>query len=565
MAETNDQGVVFDFQFLEKLQKLTSSWKQNVLEPLRQKKPERQQTLTTQSGIEIELLYTPEHLRNWNYTEKLGFPGAYPFTRGIYPNMYRGKLWTMRQYAGWGTAEETNKRFKYLLEQGQTGLSVAFDLPTQLGLDSDDERAEGEVGKVGVAVSSLKDMEQIFEGIDLSKISTSFTINATAPIILSMYLVVAEKQGLKPHQVAGTVQNDILKEFGSRGAWVFPIGPSVRLAVDCIEYCTREAKRFNPISIASHYRDAGANPAEEMAYTLSAGIAYVQETLKRGLAIDDFAPRLSFFFYTYTNFFEEIAKYRAGRRIWARLMKERFGAQEKSCMLRAACVCGGHSLTKQEPLNNITRTTIENMAVVLAGLQSVFVAAYDEAYSIPTEEAAKTALRVQQILAHETDIASTIDPLAGSYFVETLTNQMEEKIVEIMEDIERRGGFIACLESGYVQKRIAERAYQHEQAVRTGKRKILGVNLYPASEHAYQPFVVDEKEEEKQKQALAQLRAERDNEKVKQSLKRLKEEARGNQNLIPAIKECVKNYATVGEIAAVLREVFGEYEPPGVF
>lgn len=557
----------YDPSYLKKLQASRQRWEEETLKPYLEKRKERQEVFLTRSGLEIKRLYTPEDLKDFDVEEKLGYPGSYPFTRGIYPNMYRGKLWTMRQYAGWGTAESTNQRFHYLLQQGQTGLSVAFDLPTQLGLDSDDPRAEGEVGKVGVAVSSLQDMERIFQGIDLSKISTSLTINATAPILLSMLLAVAEKQGLDWNRLAGTVQNDVLKEFGARGAWIFPVAPSVRLAVDCIEFCAERAKRFNPISIASHYRDAGANPAEELAFALASGVAIIEETLKRGLSVDHFAHRLSFFFYTYTNFFEEVAKYRAGRRIWARLLKERFGAKkESSCQLRAACVCGGHSLTKQEPLNNITRTTIENMAVALAGLQSVFVAAYDEAYAIPTEEAAKTALRVQQILAYETDITATADPLAGSYFVESLTDAMEEKVMEIFQEIESRGGMIRCLESGYIQQRIAERAYQHEQAVQTGQQKILGVNLHPAPEEPYQPFVVDPKEEEAQKEKLRALRASRSPQAVQHALESLRSCAQDEScNLIPSILECVKAYTTVGEIAGVLREVFGEYQPLSIF
>src|SRR5262249_14244042 len=372
----------------------------------------------TRSGTVIEPLYEAERV-----PDSLGRPGEFPFTRGIYPTMYRGKLWTMRQYAGFGTPRETNERFRYLLAEGQTGLSVALDLPTQLGYDSDAPDAAGEGGRVGVAIDSLADMEEIFAGIPLDQVTTSFTINATAPILLAMYQATAEKQGVAPERIAGTVQNDLLKEFGSRGAWVFPIDPSLRLCVDVIQYCTDKLPRFNPISIASHYRDAGANPVEEAAYTLSAGVAYARACVDRGLAVDAFAPRLSFFWYTYTNFFEEIAKYRAARRVWAATMRDRFGADRAdSQRLRSACVCGGHSLTKQEPLNNIARTTIETMAVALGGLQSVFTAAYDEAYAIPTELAAKTALRVQQIVAYETDVAATVDPLAGSYFVEALTD-----------------------------------------------------------------------------------------------------------------------------------------------
>ena len=389
---------------------------------------------TTRSGIEVKPVYGPDDVR-----QPPPPPGEYPFTRGIHPNMYLGKLWTMRQYAGFGTPRETNQRFKYLLGQGQTGLSLALDLPTQLGIDADDPEAEGEVGKVGVSIGSLADMEELFAGIPLGKVSTSMTINATAPILLAMYEEAARKQGVADDRISGTVQNDLLKEFGARGAWLFPIEPSMRLACDLIEDTVKRLPRFNPISIASHYRDAGANPAEEMAYTLCAGKAYVENLLARGLAADSFAPRLSFFFYTYTNFFEEVAKYRAGRRIWAKLLKEKYGAKEpESWRLRAACVCGGHSLTRAEPLNNIARTTLETFAVACSGLQSVFTAAYDEAFAIPTELSARTALRVQQVVAYETEVAQTVDPLGGSYFVEALTDRMEEAIGKLGEEAGRK-------------------------------------------------------------------------------------------------------------------------------
>lgn len=537
------------------------------------KKPE----IFTRSGIPIEPVYNPEHIADFNPDEKLGQPGEYPFTRGIYKNMYRGKLWTMRQYAGYGTPKETNVRYKYLLKQGQTGLSVALDLPTQLGYNSDAPQAEGEVGKVGVAICSLLDMETIFEGIPIDRISTSFTINATASILLCMYKAVADKQGVPAERISGTIQNDILKEFGSRGAWVLPVDSSMRLAVDAIEYCVKHLPRFNPISIASHYRDAGAQPAEELAYTFSAGVSYVRACLARRMNIDDFAPRLSWFFYTYVNFFEEIAKYRAGRRIWARVMKEKFGAKNPDSMKwRVACVCGGHSFTKQEPLNNIARSTIETMAVTLSGLQSVFTAAYDEAYAIPTELSAKTALRVQQIIAYETDIPATADPLAGSYFMETLTNQMEEKVLWLMEDIEKRGGFVECLKKGYIQQQIARRAYEHEMKVKKGETKIVGVNLYHNPEPAcagmadredkdIEIYEVDPKVEQEQRESLERVRRERDSEKVKQSLSELETAARGKANMVPLIEKAVKSYATTGEIMDVLRDVFGEYQPTTVY
>jgi methylmalonyl-CoA mutase N-terminal domain/subunit len=521
---------------------------------------------TTRSGTPIKPLYEPAQP-----DAKLGKPGEYPFTRGIYPSMYLGKMWTMRQYAGFGTPTETNQRFKYLLESGQTGLSVALDLPTQLGFDSDAPEAVGEVGKVGVAIDSLADMETIFEGIPLDKVSTSFTINGTATILLAMYQAVAAKQGVAKERIAGTIQNDLLKEFGARGAWIFPIAPSLRLVVDAIEYAVKELPRFNPISIASHFRDAGATPVEEAAYTLADGVAYVKACLLRGMDIDAFAPRLSFFFYTYVNFFEEVAKYRAARRIWARLMRETFGAQSaESWRLRIACVCGGHSLTQAEPLNNIARTTIETMAVAAAGLQSVFTAAYDEAFAIPTELSARTALRVQQIVAYETDVAKTIDPLAGSYFVEALTDDMEKAITTIMDDIEAKGGMVRCLEEGFIQRRIAERAFEYQRDLDSGKVPVVGVNVFKAqpdqSDESIQIHRVDEASERAKAEAVQRLRATRDNAATTRALDALEETARAtSNNLMPQIYEAVMAYATVGEITDRLRKVFGVYTPSTVF
>src|SRR5581483_1460320 len=460
-----------------------------------------------------------------------------------------------------------NQRFKYLLESGQTGLSVALDLPTQLGYDSDAPEAFGEVGKVGVAIDSLADMETIFEGIPLDKVSTSFTINGTATILLAMYQAVAAKQGVPRERISGTIQNDLLKEFGARGAWIFPIAPSMRLVVDAIQYCAENLPRFNPISIASHFRDAGATPAEEAAYTLSDGVAYVKACLDRGMPIDKFAPRLSFFFYTYVNFFEEVAKYRAMRRIWARLMRERFKADSpESWRLRIACVCGGHSLTKAEPLNNITRTTIETMAVACAGVQSVFTAAYDEAFAIPTELAARTALRVQQIVALETDVAKTIDPLAGSYYVEALTDEIEKKIVEIMDDLESKGGMVRCLEEGIIQRRIAERAFEYQRDLDSGKVPVVGVNVHKADrEETPQIHRGDQEAERAKCEALSKLRAQRDNGAVERSLAALESAARATGNLMQPIYDAVMAYATVGEITDRLRKVFGVYLPSRAF
>jgi methylmalonyl-CoA mutase N-terminal domain/subunit len=520
----------------------------------------------TRSGIEIQPLYGPDDVK-----EVPPPPGEYPFTRGIHRSMYLGKLWTMRQYAGFGTPRETNQRFKYLLEQGQTGLSLALDLPTQLGLDADDPEAEGEVGKVGVSIGSLADMEELFEGIPLGKVSTSMTINATAPVLLAMYEEAARKQGVPDERISGTVQNDLLKEFGARGAWLFPIEPSMRLACDLIEDTVARLPRFNPISIASHYRDAGATPAEEMAYTLSSGKAYVENLLARGLPADSFGPRLSFFFYTYTNFFEEVAKYRAGRRIWAQLMREKYGAKEpESWRLRAACVCGGHSLTRAEPLNNIARTTLETFAVACAGLQSVFTAAYDEAFAIPTELSARTALRVQQVVAFETEVAQTVDPLGGSYFVESLTAGMEKAVRGVMDEIDSHGGMVECLREGYIQQRIAQRAYEHQRAVEKGEVAVVGVNKFRTlgEAHAEPELEITRASPQAAQEAaarIARVKAERDGEKARAALHALSEAAAGRDNMQPHIRKAVSAYCTVGEIAAALKEKFGSYQPPTRF
>jgi methylmalonyl-CoA mutase, N-terminal domain len=522
--------------------------------------------LKTRSGIEIKPLYGPGDVG-----EPAPPAGEYPFTRGIHRNMYLGKLWTMRQYAGFGTPQETNERFNYLLRQGQTGLSLALDLPTQLGLDADDPEAEGEVGKVGVSIGSLADMEELFRGIPLDRVSTSMTINATAPILLAMYEEAARKQGVPDERISGTVQNDLLKEFGARGAWLFPIEASMRLACDLIEDTVKRLPRFNPISIASHYRDAGANPAEEMAYTLSAGKAYVENLLSRGLVADSFAPRLSFFFYTYTNFFEEVAKYRAGRRIWARLLREKYGAKEpESWRLRAACVCGGHSLTRAEPLNNVARTTLETFAVACAGLQSVFTAAYDEAFAIPTELSARTALRVQQIVAYETEVAQTVDPLGGSFFVEALTDEMEKAICAVMDELDGRGGFVEALRQGYVQQRIAARAYEHQRAVEKGEVSVIGVNKFNTVGEAHQEPQMEltkgsPKAAHEAAERVSRVKRERDGAKATEALREMVAAAKGSGNLQPRIREAVRSYCTVGEISAALKAVFGTYAAPTRF
>lgn len=541
-------------------------WVNEDLDPTLDRFGERQDEFTARSDIPFERVYTPTSLTDWDYHEQLGYPGAYPFTRGIYPTMYRGRLWTMRQYSGMGTATETNERYKYLLEQGQTGLSVAMDLPSQIGYDSDDSRARGEVGKVGVAVDSLRDMERIFDGIPLDEISTSMTINGSAAVMIAMYKALGDQRGVSSEELRGTMQNDILKEFAARGTWTLPVDPSMRLVVDTIEYCSEEMPRYNPISIAgAHFREAGATPAEEMAYTIADGLEYVRACLERGLDIDDFAPRLSWFFYTYTNFFEEIAKYRAGRRMWADIMRNVFDANnQKSWQFRAGCVCGGASLTKEEPLNNIARVAIEMMAAAAGGIQSVFTAAYDEAYSIPTEESARIALRTQQIVAHETDITKSVDPLGGSYLVESMTDAMEDKIYEIIDEIESRGGMVDAIKNGYIQRRLAERAYEYEQEVDSQERIIVGKNKFTSEggDEQLETYEVPEEVEQRQKERLESLRNDRDSDSVEQSLEALRGAAEGDENMIPYLVDAVKAYATVGEIMGTLRDVFGEYQPP---
>jgi methylmalonyl-CoA mutase N-terminal domain/subunit len=552
---------------LEEISEQEAAWARAHLDPTLERFGEREDSFRTDSGFEVDRLYTPEEFRDEQYLDELGFPGAYPFTRGIYPTMHRGRLWTMRQYSGLGNAEETNERYKYLLEQGQTGLSVAMDLPSQIGYDSDDTRARGEVGKVGVAVDSLADMERIFEGIPLDEISTSMTINGTAAVMIAMYKALGEQQEISGDELRGTMQNDILKEFAARGTWTLPVEPSMRLVVDTIEYCAEEMPNYNPISIAgAHFRDAGATPAEEMAYTLADGVAYVRACLDRGLDVDAFAPQLSWFFYTYTNFFEEVAKYRAGRRIWADLMREEFDAEDpKSWQFRAGCVCGGKSLTKEEPLNNIARVAIEMMAAAMGGLQSVFTAAYDEAYSIPTEEAARIALRTQQIVAHETDVAETVDPLGGSYFVEALTDRMEAEIRDIMAEIEARGGMVQSVEDGYIQGRISERAYEYQKEVESGERVVVGKNRFRSDRgEDIETYALDRSVERQQRERLERLRAERDSEAVETALAALEEAAHGDENMMPYLVDAVEAYATVGEIMDTLRGVFGEYQPPQV-
>lgn len=540
------------------------TWEQGTLAKVLKRYPERQEEFSTDSGIPVERIYTPEDLTEWDYLSKLGFPGEYPFTRGVQPTMYRGRLWTMRQYAGFGTAKETNERFRFLLEQGQTGLSVAFDLPTQMGYDSDHPLAEGEVGRVGVAIDSLEDMEIVFDGIPLDKVSTSMTINAPAAILLAMYQAVAEKQGVEPSRLKGTVQNDILKEYIARGTYIFPPGPSMRLVTDIFEYCSQNIPSWNTISISGyHIREAGSTAAQEIAFTLADGIAYVQAAIDKGLDVDEFAGRLSFFFNSHMNFFEEIAKFRAARRLWARIMKERFGAKEpKSMMLRFHTQTAGSSLTAQQPDNNIVRTAMEALAAVLGGTQSLHTNSKDEALALPSEDSVRTAIRTQQVIAYESEIADSIDPLAGSYFVEKLTDELERLASEYIKKIDDMGGAVRAIENGFTQREIQDSAYRYQKAVESKKRLVVGVNCFEVEEEQPKNLLrVDPAIGESQKQRLADLKARRDGIAVAGALEAVEKAARGEDNLVPPIVEAVKAYATIGEICDVLRGVFGMYRP----
>jgi methylmalonyl-CoA mutase N-terminal domain/subunit len=524
--------------------------------------PERQKEFLTPSGIPVKRLYEPSDVKNAG--DALGYPGFYPFTRGVQPTMYRGRLWTMRQYAGFGTAEESNRRYHYLLSRGQTGLSVAFDLPTQIGFDSDHASAVGEVGRVGVAISSLEDMERLFHDIRLDKISTSMTISATAAILLALYIAVARKTGCDEKGLEGTVQNDILKEYVARGTYIYPPRPSMRLVTDIIVYCKDALPKWNSISISGyHIREAGATAVQELAFTFANAMAYVDATLARGVAIDDFAPRLSFFWDCHNNFFEEIAKFRAARRIWARLMKERYGAKSpRSQMLRFHTQTAGCSLTAQQPENNAVRVTLQALAAVLGGTQSLHTNARDEALSLPTMESARLALRTQQIIAYESGVADTIDPVAGSYFMETLTSEIERGVEVYLRDIDKLGGAIAGVEAHYFQQEIAREAYRYQKAIESGERVIVGVNRFEEETAGEQLGLlkVDLAIEKKQAQRLHELRAKRDKTKVESTLRALKRKAQSDENLMPVLIDCALCYATLGEISDTLREIWGEYK-----
>lgn len=550
---------------------LKKTWEQTTLQKTLARFPERRQSFETTSGIPVERIYTPDDVRA-DYIRDLAFPGQYPFTRGLQPTMYRGRLWTMRQYAGYATAEESNQRYKYLLEQGQTGLSVAFDLPTQIGYDSDHELAAGEVGKVGVAISSLEDMETLFDDIPLDKVSTSMTINAPASILLAMYAAVAKKQGVEVSKLRGTIQNDILKEYVARGTYIFPPQPSMRLITDTFRYCQDNLPLWNTISISGyHIREAGSTAVQEVAFTLANAIAYVQAALDAGLDVDDFAPRLSFFFGAHNNLFEEAAKFRAARRLWARIMKDRFGAQNpRSWTMRFHTQTAGCTLTAQQPDNNVVRVTLQALAAVLGGTQSLHTNSRDEALSLPTEDSVRIALRTQQIIAHESGVAETIDPLAGSYFVEHLTDEIEKRSQEYIEKIDALGGALAAIESGYIQREIQESAYRYQRAMDRKEQIVVGVNEFTASETtSLRLLKVDPAVRERQIARLSALKKRRDNERVRELLGKLEQvafrqgqdAAASDENLLPIILECVESYATLGEICQVLRRVFGEYKP----
>lgn len=535
-------------------------WQQRLNQRL-EKIPERKKRFSTSSDLEVEQLYLPKEV-NQSYMDQIGLPGEYPYTRGVQPTMYRGRFWTMRQYAGFGSAEETNKRFRYLLEQGQTGLSVAFDLPTQIGYDSDDSMSVGEVGKVGVAIDSLEDMETLLQGIPLDKVSTSMTINAPASVLLAMYIVVAEKQGTPSHALSGTIQNDILKEYIARGTYIFPPQPSMRLITDIFAYCAQHVPKWNTISISGyHIREAGSSAVQEVAFTLADGRAYVEAALQAGLDIDLFAPQLSFFFNAHNHFFEEVAKFRAARRIWSNLMRNVYGAkQPKSWQFRVHTQTGGSTLTAQQPDNNIVRVTLQALAAVLGGTQSLHTNSRDEALALPTEDSARIALRTQQIIAHESGVTDTVDPLGGSYYVEALTDEIEKGVLAYMDKIEKMGGAVAAVEAGYMQREIHKQAYETQRNIESGEEVVVGVNRFTL-ENETQPELlrVDPSIGTKQTERLANLRNRRDAVLVDQTLGRLKTAAEGKENVMPFILDCVRAYATIGEICGVLRQVFGEY------
>lgn len=546
-----------------KVQKAFDDWEKNHYKKAVQKKPERQEKFTTASFTKVEPLYFPNSINNERYVEQVGYPGVYPYTRGIQPTMYRGKLWTMRQYAGFGSAKESNNRYRYLLEQGTSGLSVAFDLPTQIGYDSDDPIAYGEVGKVGVAIDTLADMEVLFDKIPLDKISTSMTINASASVLLAMYLAVAEKQGVPKNKISGTVQNDILKEYIARGTYIYPPKASMRLITNIFEYCRKEVPRWNTISISGyHIREAGSTAAQEVGFTLANGIAYVEAALKAGLDIDDFAGQLSFFFNSHNDLLEEVAKFRAARRLWAKIVKERFKAKkDRSMMLRFHTQTAGSTLTAQQVDNNIARVTVQTLAAVMGGTQSLHTNSKDEALALPTENSVRTALRTQQIVAFESGAANTVDPLAGSYYVESMTDLIEKEAEDYINKIDSLGGMIPAIEKGYVQSEIQKAAYEFEKQLERGEKVVVGVNKFQSDENEKIDLLkIDIKIQEEQIKFLHKVRAERNQDEVKSKLEALSKACESEENLMPFILDAVKVYCGVGEICNTMRNVFGEYK-----
>jgi methylmalonyl-CoA mutase N-terminal domain/subunit len=556
---------MFDQDDLQAIRDGKEAWEEETLSPVLDRFGERKETFDTDTGgQEVDPLYTPADIADFDYEEDLGFPGEEPYTRGVYPTMYRGRLWTMRQYAGMGTASETNERFNYLIDEGQTGLSTAFDLPTQMGHDSDDPMSAGEVGKTGVAIDSLDDMETVFDGIPLDEVSTSMTINAPASVLLAMYIAVGDKQGVDRSELRGTIQNDVLKEYIARNTYIYPPGPSMRIITDIFEFCAEEVPNFNTISISGyHIREAGSTAAQEIAFTLGNGIEYVQAAIDAGLDVDDFAPQLSFFFASYNNVLEEVAKFRAARRMWAQIMEERFGAENpKSKQLKFHTQTAGSTLTAQQVDNNIVRVAYQALAAVLGGTQSLHTNGKDEALSIPTEESVRTALRTQQILAHESGAADTIDPLGGSYYVESLTDELEEEAFEIIREVDDRGGMRKAIEDQWVQRQIQDVAFERQREQEEEERVIVGVNKYQVDdEQEVDIEEVSAEEERRQKENVAAVREERDDAEVEQRLDALREAARGDENLMPYIIDAVKAYATTGEVCDAMRDVFGEHQP----
>jgi methylmalonyl-CoA mutase N-terminal domain/subunit len=557
---------MFDSDDLEQIRADKADWESETLAPTLERFGEREAEFTTDTGGQrVKRLYTPADVAALDYDEDLGFPGEEPYTRGVYPTMHRGRLWTMRQYAGFGTAAETNERFQYLIENGSSGLSLAFDLPTQMGYDSDAAMAAGEVGKSGVAIDTLADMETVFDGIPLDEVSTSMTINAPAAVLLAMYVAVGDQQGVDREQLRGTIQNDIMKEYIARNLYIYPPEPSMRLITDIFEFCAEETPKFNTISISGyHIREAGSTAAQEIAFTLGNGIEYVEAALDAGLDVDDFAPQLSFFFNAHNNVLEEVAKFRAARRMWATIMEERFGAEDpKSKQLKFHTQTGGSTLTAQQIDNNVVRVAYQALAAVLGGTQSLHTNGKDEALSLPTEKSVRTALRTQQILAHESGAADTIDPLAGSYYVEALTDEVEEEAFDIIDDVDARGGMLPAVQNQWVQRQIQDVAYDRQREIEEGERVIVGVNEYTVEDDEPQMDLeeVTEEDERRQVESLESVKADRDDEAVEAALAALRDTARGDGNLLPPIVDAVKAYATVGEICNVMRDEFGEYQP----